>query len=106
MVRIPAFIECHLGDPGLSPAMIAAAHHVSVRTLHNLYGPGEHTVSGWIRHRRLERCRQDLLNPELRDRPVGSIGTRWGFQDAAVFSRVFRRAYGLPPGEYRAIYGR
>ena len=106
MVRIQAFIEHHLGDPGLSPAMIAAAHHVSVRTLHNLYEPGEHTVSGWIRHRRLERCRQDLLNPDLRDRPVGSIGTRWGFQDAAVFSRLFRRAYGLPPGEYRTIYGR
>lgn len=55
---------------------------------------------------RLERCRRDLLDPGLRDRLVSSIGARWGLQDAAAFSRAFRKAYGLPPGEYRAIHPR
>ncbi|MFJ9775705.1 helix-turn-helix domain-containing protein [Kitasatospora sp. NPDC101157] len=39
-------------------------------------------------------------------RPVGAIGRRWGFADSAVFSRVFKAAYGMPPGEYRTLAGR
>jgi AraC-like DNA-binding protein len=102
--RIRAFIEQHLGDPGLSPALIAAAHHVSVRTLHRLYEAEDETVAALIRRRRLERCRQDLLDAGLHGRPAGAIGARWGFLDAAGFSRAFRDAYGLPPAEYRAIH--
>jgi len=99
---IQSFIGDHLGDPGLSPGMIAAAHHISVRTLHKLYQVQDQTISASIHWRRLERCRQDLLDPALRDRPVSAVGARWGFPDPATFSRAFRAAYGLPPGEYRA----
>ena len=104
-LRIRAFIDQHLGDPALSPGVIAAAHHISVRTLHKLYEAEEQTITASIRHRRLERCRQDLLNPSLRDRPASAVGARWGFPDATTFSRTFRHAYGLPPGEYRAAHG-
>jgi AraC-like DNA-binding protein len=103
-LRIQAFIEQHLGDPALSPGMIAAAHHISVRTLHKLYEAQEQTITASIRRQRLERCRQDLLDPGLRDRPVSAVGARWGFQDAATFSRAFRQASGLPPGEYRVAH--
>jgi AraC-like DNA-binding protein len=103
-VRIQAFIEHHLGDPELSPEMIAAAHHISVRTLHKLYEAEDGTVTASIRRRRLERCRQDLLDAGLHGRPAGAVGARWGFRDAAGFSRAFRGAYGLPPAEYRAIH--
>jgi AraC-like DNA-binding protein len=102
--RIQAFIDRHLGDPGLSPGMIAAAHHISIRALHKLYEAQEQTVTASIRRRRLERCRRDLLDPALPDRPAGAVGARWGFPDAAAFSRAFRAAYGLPPGEYRALH--
>lgn len=102
MLRIQSFIGHHLGDPGLSPGMIATAHHISVRTLHRLYEAEGQTIAASIRRRRLERCRQDLLDPGLRDRPVNAVGARWGFQDAAAFSRAFRATYGVPPGEYRA----
>jgi len=102
--RIRAFIERRLGDPELSPAMIAAAHHMSVRALHKLYEAEEQPVAASIRRRRLERCRQDLLDPGLSTRPVRAVGARWGFQDAAAFSRAFRAAYGLPPSEYRAVH--
>lgn len=103
MARIGAFIDHHLGDPGLSPGTIAAAHHISVRTLHKLYYGQDDTVAGSIRRQRLERCRQDLLDPALRDRTAGAIGARWGYRDPAAFSHAFRAAYGLPPGEYRAM---
>ena len=106
LLRIQAFIEYHLGDPGLSPGMIAAAHHISLRTLHKLYQAQGETIAASIRHRRLAHCRQDLLDPDLRNRPVSAVGARWGFPDATAFSRAFRAAYGLPPGEYRAIHAR
>lgn len=102
-LRIQAFIEQHLGDPGLSPGMIAAAHHISIRALHKMYEAEEQTIAASIRRLRLERSRQDLLNPRLRDRPVSAIGARWGFPGAAAFSRAFRAAYGMPPAEYRDI---
>jgi AraC-like DNA-binding protein len=63
MARIRAFIERHLADPDLSPATIAAAHHISTRTLHKLYKAERHPVAASIRRRRLERCRLDLLDP-------------------------------------------
>lgn len=104
ILRIQAFISHHLADTSLSPAMIAAAHHISVRSLHKLYEAQEQTIAASIRRRRLERCRQDLGNSALGDRPVSAVGARWGFQDPATFSRAFRAAYGMPPGEYRAAH--
>jgi AraC-like DNA-binding protein len=102
--RIHAFIESHLGDPRLSPATVAAAHHISLRYLHKLFEPGAHGVAGVIRQRRLEGCRDDLLDPAQVDLPVARIAARWGFASAAHFSRVFREAYGLPPAEFRRAY--
>jgi len=103
-LRIRAFIERHLGDPDLSPVMIADAHHISVRALHKLYEAEDQPIAASIRRRRLERSRQDLLDPSLGNRPVSAVGARWGFQDAPVFSRAFRAAYGLPPSQYRAAH--
>ena len=100
--RIHSYIDEHLGDPALSPAGIAAAHHISLRYLYKLFECESDTVAGWIRRRRLERTRHDLLDPALHFRTVGAIGARWGFANPAHFNRAFRDAYGLPPGEYRA----
>jgi AraC-like DNA-binding protein len=99
---VQSFIEHRLGDPKLSPSTIAAAHHISLRYLHKLFEGHEATVGGWIRARRLDRCRRDLHDPALSDWPVSAIAARWGLMDATHFSRVFRAAYGLPPSEYRA----
>jgi AraC-like DNA-binding protein len=99
--RIEAFIERNLGDPGLTPAVIAAHHHVSLGYLHRIFQPRELTVAAWIRHERLERCRADLTDPRLRGMPVHAIGARWGFRSPADFSRAFRAAHGTPPGDYR-----
>ena len=101
LTTVQAFIQQHLGDPGLSPATIAAAHHVSLRSLHQLFHDEGLTVAGWVRQRRLESCRQDLADPALLDRPVAAIAARWGFSSPGDFSRVFRAVHGLPPAEYR-----
>jgi len=101
LATVQAFICQHLGDPGLSPAAVATAHHMSLRSLHQLFHDEGLTVAGWIRARRMERCRRDLADPALESRPVAAIAARWGFSSAADFSRAFRAAHGMPPAEYR-----
>jgi AraC-like DNA-binding protein len=101
LLRIHAFIEQHLGDTDLTPGVVAAAHHLSVRHLHRLFGAQGTTVAAWIRQRRLERCRRDLADPGFSAVPVSAVAARWGMPDPAHFSRLFRHAYGLPPAEYR-----
>ncbi|MFC5811042.1 helix-turn-helix domain-containing protein [Streptomyces heilongjiangensis] len=61
-----------------------------------------HTVSGWIRERRLEQCHRDLTGPALDALPVGAVGGRWGFPDPARFSHAFKAAHGMSPGQARA----
>ena len=104
--RVHAFVERRLADPTLSPAVIADAHHVSVRYLYKLFEGRHRGVAAWIRERRLERSRRDLLDPGLAVRPVSAIAARWGLTDPAHFSRLFRAAYGVPPLEYRRTMGR
>ncbi|MGW7381446.1 helix-turn-helix domain-containing protein [Streptomyces sp. NPDC054794] len=99
---INTFIENHLADAGLTPASIAAAHHISVRYLHHLFQRDRRTVGTYVRQRRLERCRADLADPALAGRGVGQVGRHWGFRDPAVFSRAFKSAYGVTPGAYRS----
>ncbi|MEV0305074.1 helix-turn-helix domain-containing protein [Streptomyces prasinus] len=105
LADIHAFIDRHLGTRQLTPEAIAAAHHISVRHLHRLFRERGTTVGEWIRHRRLERCRQDLLTPACAELTVQAIGARWGFGHASEFSRAFRGAYGVPPGAYRRHAG-
>ncbi|MET7865341.1 helix-turn-helix domain-containing protein [Micromonospora taraxaci] len=101
MAQIHAFVRENLGDPRLTPDVIAAAHHISLRYLHKLFHEEGHTVAGWVRERRLEQCRRDLANPQLGARPIHAIAARWGFTSPAHFSQAFRSAYGLSPRQFR-----
>ncbi|WP_405648040.1 helix-turn-helix domain-containing protein [Streptomyces uncialis] len=101
MRRIDTFIDGNLGDPGLAPGTIAAAHHISVRYLHHLFRPDGQSVAATVRRRRLARCRADLARPELAALPLDAIAARWGFSSTTVFGRAFRTAYGTTPGEFR-----
>jgi AraC-like DNA-binding protein len=95
------FIEANLADPQLSPASIAAAHFISTRHLHNIFHETGTTVASWIRSQRLERIRRDLRDPMLAGTSVGAVAARWGFLDAAHFSRSFRDAFGISPTDWR-----
>jgi AraC-like DNA-binding protein len=101
LTAVQAFINQHLADRRLTPTAIAAAQHMSLRSLQQLFHDEGLTVAGWIRRRRLERCRRDLADPALAGRPIAAIATRWGFSSAAEFSRTFRAVHGLAPSDYR-----
>jgi AraC-like DNA-binding protein len=104
VVRIKAFIEEHLGDADLTATAIAGEHHISVRHLHNIFRAEPMTVAEHIRVRRLDRCRRDLTDPGFAQWQVNTIARRWGFTNAAHFTRAFRSTYGLPPGEFRTAH--
>jgi len=95
------YIEGHLGEMDLGPERIARAHNVSIRTLHRLFEREQSTVAGWIRSRRLDHCRSELADAAHDHESVSAIGARWGFWDAAHFSRLFKTRYGLSPRAYR-----
>jgi len=101
MARILRFLDLHLTDADLSPEVIAAAHHISVRYLHKLFQEEGATVGRWIQRRRLEECRRDLMLRGRGHRTIAAVANRWGFMSATHFSRVFRAAYGMSPSEWR-----
>jgi AraC family transcriptional activator of tynA and feaB len=100
--RIEHFIEAHLAEPSLNPSQIADAIGVSVRHLHRIFLSKGHTVAEWIRERRLERCRIDLVNPRLSERNITDIAFFWGFSDSAHFSKSFKKEFGLSPRAFRS----
>jgi len=102
LVGILAFIQRHLADPELTPASIAAAHNISLRQLHRLFQSQETTVADWIRICRLNRCRRDLTDSLLSRMPIHAVAARWGFSNAAHFTRLFGNRYGISPQGYRS----
>jgi AraC family transcriptional activator of tynA and feaB len=97
--EIRRYVKTHLQDPELGPASIARAYSVSVRALHALFEDVDASVAGLVRSERLARCLEDLQRPN--GGSVTDIAFRWGFCDAAHFSRVFKRAFGETPSEVR-----
>jgi AraC family transcriptional regulator, positive regulator of tynA and feaB len=91
------YIDANLSNPRLSPATIAKANAISLRTLHRLFEPTHDSVSAVIRERRLSRCHADLLRGT--DESVTTIATRWGFRNLSFFSRAFHERYGLSARE-------
>lgn len=102
LARVLAHADAHLGDPDLSPQSLAAAHGISVRSLHLLFEREGLKVAQWIRDRRLERCRDTLTRPDWQGRII-DLALQWGFNDPSHFSRVFRQRYGRAPRQARAL---
>ena len=93
------YIDQHLTDPQLSPASVAHAHLVSIRSLHEAFESTGESVSVRILRRRLSRCYADLARSV--DDQIFTIATRWGFRSASHFSRAFRREFGVSPRDVR-----
>lgn len=91
------WVDDHLFDPDLRPDTIAAAHAVSVRTLHRAFQSEPPSLGELISIRKLERAR-DLLSD---GRTVTVVSAMLNFASASHFSRVFARQYQMTPSEYK-----
>lgn len=97
--RIVAYVRAHLDERDLTPARIAAVHHISLRTLYNVWGDQSRTLADWIIRERLERVHRDLALATAGS-TISAVARRWGFVDQGHFTRRFRAAYGLAPREW------
>ncbi|WP_316520077.1 helix-turn-helix domain-containing protein [Kitasatospora brasiliensis] len=103
--EIRAHVDRHLRDPELTPKTIAAAHGISVRSLHKLFEGEGVTVSRLIQRRRLQASAEELTRQDGGDSTVSGVSQRWGFTDPAHFSRLFRASYGISPSQWRDTRG-
>ncbi|MCB1479245.1 MAG: helix-turn-helix domain-containing protein [Rhodobiaceae bacterium] len=95
------YIRDNLGDAQLGPAQVAEAHGVSLRYLHTVFAQNDESCCNFLRRERLRRCHADLSHPHCRD-TITEIAYRWGFNDAAHFSRAFKAEFGIAPRAVRA----
>jgi acetamidase/formamidase/AraC-like DNA-binding protein len=100
--RICQDIETRLSDPDLTLTTIAEEQGLSPRYLQKLFEAAGDNFGRFLRRRRLERCRDDLVNPKYAQVSISEVGFRWGFNDAAHFTRAFREQFGAPPRALRA----
>lgn len=98
------WIEANLSDPDLSAERLASAHYLSPRYVRRVFATNGTTVSALVRQRRLERIRDDLVDPRLVRVPIRTIAERWSMSDAAAFSRAFSRQFGVAPRRYRTLH--
>jgi acetamidase/formamidase/AraC-like DNA-binding protein len=103
--RVSQMIESRLSDPDLSIAQIAQESGLSTRYLQKLFESASDSFSHYVRLRRLERCRSDLINPLYAHLSISDICFRWSFNDSAHFSRAFKEQYGVSPRKYRRDIG-
>lgn len=94
-------VDANLHRPRLSTETAAAMLGISVRQLHLLFEPTGTTFARYVQGRRLEAaCR---LLADAGERTVLDIAIACGFDSLSTFYRVFRTAYGVPPGDYRRM---
>ena len=84
-----------LVDPDLNPQAIASALHVSVRTLYRAFGQrAPSSVMAYVRQRRLERARAELISTRL---SVSEVAARWHFADGSHFVKAYKKRFDETP---------
>jgi len=100
---IKTFIEQNLRDTELDTRLITRHAGLSARYINNLFEDEGTSLMRYVWKRRLENCRKDMQNPAYAGHRITDIAFRWGFNDAAHFSRAFKQQFGCSPREFRRI---
>ncbi|HEY5802654.1 MAG TPA: helix-turn-helix domain-containing protein [Lysobacter sp.] len=93
-------MQTHFRRHDLSVDEIAAAVGCSRTSLYRLFSTQSLTVLGYLRETRLQRCRAALA-ASSQQANIGQIAFLHGFVDLHAFTRLFKRRFGMTPGQAR-----
>ena len=96
-LRARLHVKSRLRERDLNPEDIARAMGLSRSALYRLFRQTG-GIAHYIREQRLRRCFGELAAGSGRAQ-VAQIAYRWGFADAAHFSRLFKQRFGCTPSE-------
>ncbi|KAF1048788.1 MAG: Urease operon transcriptional activator [Xylophilus sp.] len=97
--RVLRYIRDNIASPAMTVRSAAEAAFLSPNYLtHLLRKETGHSFTDLVLERRLRLARTQLLGG---NRPVAQIAWSCGFTDEAYFSRRFRLAFGMAPGQFR-----
>ncbi len=98
LTKVQAHIDRHLQDP-ISLETIARLFFVSKEHLSRAFKTftGEN-ISDYIMRRRMEKAKELILEQRL---AIKHVAEMTGYADLAYFYRVFKKHFGLTPGELR-----
>ena len=86
----------------INVSMIADECRVSPKYLSRVYREKRgQTLAGMITQTRLDAAKRLLERPEAEGGNISQIAFAVGFNDPLYFSKVFKKAFGVSPGEYR-----
>lgn len=100
--RAADFIEMNLSVAGLTAADIAREQGISRRRLDQLMKELRgYSISSYLWHRRMKQSAADLADPHKAEMSIAQIAFANGYEDAAHFTRAFRRNFGTTPRSWR-----
>jgi AraC-like DNA-binding protein len=100
--RAVDFIELNFPVAGLTAEDVARDQHISRRRLDQLMREAcGQSIASHLWRRRMEQAAADLRDPAKASLSIAQIAFASGFEDAAHFSRAFRRQHAMPPGQWR-----
>ncbi len=99
--QISSYTDQHIRDSDLTVASIAAALGLSSRYIQTIFKEQGEPLRSYIRRKRLDGCRTELMDPSCRDRSITTIAYDWGFNSTGHFPRLFREEFGIAPGYLR-----
>lgn len=99
--RLRQFVEDHLADPELGPAMISRELGLSDRYVRKMFAAHGATLMGWIKDRRLQKCHQAISQGGSDYASFADIAYAHGFSDISSFNRAFKAKFRVTPSEVR-----
>lgn len=98
--RLLHFIDTHLADPALGPALLMQRFQVSRAHLYRMF-EAEGGVATIIREKRLDAAFHALASSDGKNHSVTQIAHDFGFSSSTQFHRAFRTRFSLTPNQAR-----
>ncbi len=99
--KVISFLEDQIRDSQLTARAAADAVGLTPGELHAMFARRGDSPRAYILRRRLELAARQLRSPRWRGSTVAEIAYGLGFTSLPLFTRAYRRRFGLSPGDYR-----